>query len=81
MSHIDGDEVVEVDVHAILDRGDRPFDPIMDALDEVSSDGALRVLAPFKPSPLIRVVGRQGWEHWFERGEGSDWVVWFYRPA
>lgn len=81
MSHVDREAVVVVDVHEILERGDKPFDPIMDALDTVSSDGALRLLAPFKPSPLIRVIEGQGWEHWVERGQGEDWILWFYRPS
>lgn len=80
LSHVHLEYVVEVDVHAILADGGRPFDPIMAALETVAENGALRVLAPFMPSPLVRVLEREGWNHWVERGRGQEWVLWFYRP-
>jgi len=80
MKHVQTDLVVEVDVHRILAEGGKPFDPIMQAVGTVADEGALRLRAPFMPSPLIRVLAREGWAHWVERGRGEDWVVWFYRP-
>lgn len=81
MSHIDADHIAELDVHAIIEAGEKPFDPIMDALAALPTNGALRMLLPFKPSPLIRVMEREGWAHWFERTGGTDWVMWVFRPA
>lgn len=73
-------KIVDLDVRPILRAGGEPFSAIMKAIADTSPDGALKLRATFKPAPLFRVLGSQGWQHWIERGEGDDWIVWFYRP-
>lgn len=51
----------------------------MAAIGSVPEGGALRLRATFKPTPLFHVLGRQGWQHQIEQGEGDDWVILFYR--
>lgn len=74
-------KVTELDVRPILEAGGEPFGAIMNAVASTASDGAIRLRATFKPTPLFHVLGQQGWQHWIERGEGADWIVWFYHPA
>lgn len=49
-----------LDVRPILDAGDDPFDQIMEALSAVTPDGVLRLVAPFEPRPLIRLLTGRG---------------------
>lgn len=76
---IPAEKVIDCDVRPILRAGGEPFGVIMKSIAAVPEDGALRLSATFKPAPLFTVLGKQGFQHWIERGVGDDWVVWFYR--
>lgn len=39
--------------------------------------GDLIVIAPFLPSPLIELLGSQGFQSKVERGEAGSWIVYF----
>jgi len=72
-------KVRELDVRPILRSGGEPFSVIMAAIEKTALDGALRLRATFKPSPLFHVLCKQGWQHWIEHGDADDWIIWFYR--
>jgi len=51
---------------------------------EITTDAGegLIVIAPFLPSPLVEKLGSEGFASKLERGQGSDWLVYFWRdPA
>jgi len=73
------EELVDLDVRPILRDGGEPFGKIMSTLQEVSEGHVLRLRATFKPTPLFGVLGAKGWSYWIEKGEGEDWIVWFYQ--
>lgn len=74
-------KVTDLDVRPILRSGGEPFSVIMAAVANTPQDGAIKLRATFKPTPLFHVLGQEGWQHWIEYGEGEDWLVWFYRPV
>jgi hypothetical protein len=37
------------------------------------------LLAKFLPSPLIEFLGSEGFQSKVERGQGSDWLVYFWK--
>lgn len=79
LAGIDAAKVVKLDVRPTLRAGGEPFSEIMAALGRVEAGGALRLRATFKPAPLFGVLRMRGFQHWVERGEGDDWIVWFYK--
>jgi Uncharacterized conserved protein (DUF2249) len=48
-------------------------------LGEVPPGGGLLIIAPFLPSPLVELLGAEGWDARIERGHGADWMVYFWR--
>lgn len=78
---IQPEHVVELDVRPILKSGGEPFKEIMEAVGRTPESGAFRLRATFEPTPLFRVLGKQGWKHWVEYGAGDDWLIWFYHEA
>lgn len=72
-------KVTQLDVRPILKSGGEPFSVIMQAIGNTPADGALKLRATFKPTPLFHALGAKGWRHWIESGEGDDWTVWFYQ--
>lgn len=73
-------DFVDLDVRPILKRGGEPFEHIMAAVVALRPDQGLRLLATFKPTPLLSVLGSRGYTHSArEIGEG-DWEV-LFTPA
>ena len=70
-----------LDVRPILTAGGEPFLKIRENIDALGSNEGLSVIAPFLPSPLIEKLGSEGFLSKLERGEGADWIVYFWREA
>ncbi|MFB9947937.1 DUF2249 domain-containing protein [Rhizobium puerariae] len=56
-------EFKELDVRPILQNGGEPFEEIMRAVSALQPGQGLRLLAPFKPQPLFRVMDSKGFDH------------------
>ena len=69
------------DVRELIRRGVEPFPEIRRRVDALKPDEGLLVVAPFLPSPLVVVLGGEGFASKVERGQGSDWIVYFWREA
>ena len=48
-------------------------------VDALKPDEGLIIVAPFLPSPLIELLGGEGFASKVERGVGADWIVYFWR--
>jgi hypothetical protein len=71
----------KLDVRPLLRSGIEPFSEIRRRIDALKPDEGLILVAPFLPSPLIELLGSEGFESKVERGEKSDWVVYFWRKT
>lgn len=78
---ISTEKIIDCDVCPILQSGGEPFSVIMGSIARVPEGGAMRLFVTFKPAPLFNVLGQKGFSHWIERGQGDDWVIWFYRAG
>jgi hypothetical protein len=67
------------DVRDFIRRGVEPFPEVRKRVDALKPDEGLIVIAPFLPSPLIELLGGEGFESKVERGTGADWIVYFWR--
>ena len=72
------------DVRPALKRQGHNCEPLSEILARVQAlklaDGLI-VIAPFLPSPLIELLGGQGFLSKVERGEHGSWMVYFWRDA
>lgn len=57
-------KVQTLDVRPILEAGTDPFQTIMQELKTVPEGYALEVVNSFEPTPLIKILGRQGYASW-----------------
>lgn len=53
-------KTVELDVRPLLASGTEPFQHIMEAVDRLEAGQSLRLLAPFKPYPLLQLMDKKG---------------------
>ena len=68
---------VEVDVRPVLRDGGEPFEQIMAAVAALQPGQGLRLLATFKPTPLLHVLASKGFSHEAKEIGGGDWEVLF----
>lgn len=55
-----GPPLVQLDVRPLLARGTDPLADVLDAVQRLPSVGALEVLVPFRPDPLIALLSARG---------------------
>lgn len=67
-----------LDVRPLLKRGEEPLPAILKRVQELAAGAGLIVIAPFLPSPLIELLGSQGFQSKVERGEAGSWIVYFW---
>lgn len=67
------------DVRPLLMRGAEPLPEILKRVQALKPEDGLIIVAPFLPSPLIELLGSQGFASKVERGEGGSWIVYFWR--
>jgi hypothetical protein len=69
------------DVRDLISRGVEPFPEVRKRVDALKPHEGLIVVAPFLPSPLIEILGSEGFVSKVERGSGADWMVYFWRET
>jgi len=69
------------DVRDLLQHGVEPFLEIYKRVAALQPDEGLIVIAPFLPSPLIERLAGEGISSKVERGNGANWMVYFWRMA
>lgn len=70
---------IDLDVRPILRSGGEPFQKIMEAVAALAPGEGLRLLATFKPTPLLQVLGSKGFSHEAKALDGGEWEV-LFRP-
>ncbi len=73
--------LITLDVRADLRAGREPFSKIMEAVAALVAEQSLRILAPFEPLPLIKLLGRQGFQYTASADAAGDWEVLFTRRS
>jgi uncharacterized protein (DUF2249 family) len=73
-------DFLDLDVRPILAGGEDPFSEIMAAIAALKPGQGLRIVAPFRPAPLIRVLESKGYSHEESPLGGTDWEVIFSAP-
>lgn len=69
------------DVRELIRKGGEPFPEIRRRVDALKPDEGLIIVAPFLPSPLVEKLESEGFHSKIERGQGSDWLVYFWRET
>lgn len=65
-------------MRGLLAKGQEPLPVIRQRLVALAPGDGLMVLAPFLPSPLIELLGSEGFHSKVERDGSGDWIVFFW---
>ena len=71
----------KIDVRKLRAAGQEPFPVLRHQADSLGDGEGLEVSAPFLPSPLIEMLGSEGFLHSLEHEACGDWVVRFWRES
>ncbi len=74
------DSIRDLDVRPVLAAGGEPFAQIMAAVADLPPGGGLRLIAPFRPVPLVDVMARRGFDARQSQRDDGDWEV-LFTPA
>lgn len=66
-----------LDVRPILKSGGEPFQEIMQVVQDLAPGQGLKLVAPFRPQPLFRVMEGRGFDHEAREIENGHWEVLF----
>lgn len=71
--------IVVLDVREILKAKGEPFEKIMAAVEEVAEGDVLELHATFRPDPLLKVLGKQGFANSVVEEDEEHFIVQFYK--
>lgn len=72
-------KIVVLDVREMLRAKEEPFQKIMGAVESLEEGDVLELHATFKPDPLLKVLGKQGFAHAVVQEEAEHFIVQFYK--
>ena len=75
------EQLAELDVREDIRRGQDPFDKIIAATKTLTEGGRLRLVAPFKPAPMIHLLSSRGYTCAAQERKNGDWSVLIERRA
>lgn len=77
MSH----QILVLDVREDIRSGAAPCSRIMESAGGLEEGDTLQLIAPFEPTPLYEVLGREGFVHESREIGGGDWEVRFTKKS
>jgi uncharacterized protein (DUF2249 family) len=69
------------DVREDLRNGQEPFSKIMAAISGLAPGDVLELIAPFQPTPLYKVLAKQGYAYSEEPLSEGNWKITFYQSS
>lgn len=68
-----------LDIRRLLAAGREPFPAIRQAVETLPEGHGLEIIAPFIPSPLIEMLGSEGFTHSLDHQSDGAWVTRFWK--
>lgn len=81
LKDITTDKIIEVDVRPVLEAGKDPLNIILQKVKSLDSGQVLKIVNSFEPTPLIQLLGRQGFESYNEIISDELVQTYFYKKT
>ena len=72
-------DIIDLDVRAMLEAGNDPFNLIREKLNTLGKGQVLKIINTFEPTPLIHLMSKQGFESYTEVYDKDEIFTYFYR--
>lgn len=74
-------KIVELDVRPVIEGGNDPLSIILQAVKKLEPGKVLKIVNSFKPTPLIHLLGKQGYESYVEQLSDKLIHTYFYKQS
>jgi uncharacterized protein (DUF2249 family) len=78
-SSINPDQIIDFDVRPIIEEGKDPLSSITAKVKSMPTGGVLKIINSFEPTPLIALLGKQGFEFFVDPVEDQLVETYFYK--
>ena len=79
VKNIDADKMIELDVRTIIESGKDPLGIIMKKVNALETGSVFKIINSFEPTPLMQLLGKQGFESYAEAISDNLVNTYFYR--
>ena len=81
MKNIAADKMIELDVRAVIETGKDPLNAIMQKVKTLETGYVLKIINSFEPTPLMLLLGKQGFESYAETISDELVNTYFYKKT
>ncbi len=81
MKHIQADKITELDVRPVIETGKDPLNIILQQVKALETGYVLKVINSFEPTPLMYLLGKQGFEYYAEKISDELVFTYFYKQS
>ena len=81
MKNIAADKMIELDVRAVIESGKDPLDIIVKKVKALETGAVLKIINSFEPTPLMHLLGKQGFESYAETISDELVNTYFYKKG
>ena len=81
MKNIAADKMIELDVRAVIESGKDPLDIIVKKVKTLQTGAVLKIINSFEPTPLMHLLGKQGFQSYSETINDDLVNTYFYKQS
>lgn len=81
MDHLAPGQVAELDVRPVLNEGKDPFNLILGKVRALPAGHTLKLINDFEPTPLIQLLGKQGFRSYTQVVDGNTFHTYFHKAG
>ncbi len=81
MKNIHADKIIELDVRPVIETGKDPLNIILQKVNALETGYVLKIINSFEPTPLMHLLGKQGFESYTETINDDLLYTYFYKRS
>ena len=81
MKNLSADKIIELDVRPVIETGKDPLEVIIQNVKALQAGSVLKIINSFEPTPLMHLLGKQGFESYAEEVNYELVYTFFYKKA
>jgi uncharacterized protein (DUF2249 family) len=75
------EDLVELDVRPVMEKGNDPLKLILQKIKSLKTGQVLKIINSFEPTPLIHLLGKQGFDAYVEKIKGDVINTYFFKKT
>lgn len=81
MKNIQADKITDLDVRPVIETGKDPLNVILQKVKALETGQVLKIINSFEPTPLMHLLGKQGFQSYAKSISDELVHTYFYKPS